>query len=570
MKKKGIFYYMFYEKGRLITSLFLSLMLSILSTIPPLFIRRIVDNLDGGFLFIANMSILLLISYLLILCVNCIKSLVENKMSSNVLNKINLDTYDALFHSKYNFIMSQSVDDLYQQCTEDAQAINAFSLTTFPTFIQGVITAITAIIAMSTIYWPLVPLSILVYSFNLIPVHLLGKRHIDIETKFRNAGDALWKSFNSVLQRVRLIKIRGTEQQEIENFSEKGDVWARYNYASSIWYNTLKFIPRFLDALVPGLVFLIGGYALFRNQITIGNIIAATMLLPSLNAPIRFYSTTVLALRTAMVKLKRVFNLMDACNENEEVHTGLKIDHIDSIEFDRVTLVINGKTIIREMSFKITGGTTIGITGETGHGKSTVLLLILGLLAPTSGKILINDIDVNRINMSAFRKSVCTLLQQPFLINDTIRNNLNLLTECNWENVEFNSQFLGFDKIVEQYDDGWESMIGEKGANLSGGQRQLLAFIRAISSEPQVLLCDEMTSAMDAELCKKVFDVLYNKMKDKTVIIITHQIHLLTHADLILVVKQGSVVQTGNHESLVKIEGEYKRLWNNYQKQEIK
>ena len=353
-------------------------------------------------------------------------------------------------------------------------------------------------------------------------------------------------------------------------FLEKGDVWAKYNYASSVWYNTLKFIPRFLDALVPGLVFLIGGYALFRNQVTIGNIIAATMLLPSLNAPIRFYSTTVLALRAAMVKLKRVFNLMDACNENEEVHTGIKIGQIDSIEFDKVMLVINGNTIIREMSFKILGGTTIGITGETGQGKSTILLLILGLLVPTSGKILINNIDVNKIDMVEFRKSVCTLLQQPFLINDTIRNNLNLLTECNWKNIEFNSKFLGFDIIVEQHDNGWESMIGEKGANLSGGERQLLAFIRAIAGEPQVLLCDEMTSAMDAELCKKVFDVLYNKMKDKTVIIITHQIHLLTQADLILFVKHGSVVQTGNHESLVEAEGEYKRLWNNFKKKEIK
>ena len=308
----------------------------------------------------------------------------------------------------------------------------------------------------------------------------------------------------------------------------------------------------------------IGGYYIMQDTLTTGDFISFTLLLGFMIAPIVQMSNIGSQLTEALAGLDRTEELMNMESEEDPINRTIALDNMQGdIVFNDVSFAyVEGKEVLNNISFNAPPGSVTALVGSSGSGKSTIAGLSATFLNPGSGLITIDGNDISKVKLSSFRENLGVVLQDEFLFEGTIRENILFPRPNASEEQVLSAVKAGYvDEFTDRFEEGLDTLIGERGVKLSGGQRQRIAIARAVLADPKIIILDEATSNLDTESEALIQKSLAELVKDRTTIVIAHRLSTIKNADQILVVESGKIVERGTHDTLIKLEGRYYDLY---------
>lgn len=366
------------------------------------------------------------------------------------------------------------------------------------------------------------------------------------------------------LNGVRVIKGFNAEKQENKIF-EEGVNRLYLNVKKSLTATALiTSSSSFLLGLATTGIMGIGGYFIMNGSMTYGEFVSFTLFLGFMIAPIVQMSNIGSQLTEAMAGLDRTQELMEMKEEDDSTHRTVVLDNIKGdIAFNNISFSYEeDKEVLHNISFKATTGSVTALVGSSGSGKSTIAGLAATFLNPTHGTVTIDDIDLSTVNLSSFRQHLAVVLQDDFLYEGTIRENI-LFPRPNATETQLIEAVEGayVNEFTDRFEEGLDTVIGERGVKLSGGQRQRISIARAILANPKIIILDEATSNLDTESESYIQKSLYKLMKNRTTFVIAHRLSTIQQADQILVIEDGVIVEQGKHEELLVKKGRYYELY---------
>jgi ATP-binding cassette subfamily B protein len=337
----------------------------------------------------------------------------------------------------------------------------------------------------------------------------------------------------------------------------------RKTFKGQIISNELQIFSSTLETLVNTGLLWFGAWLVIQNQLTIGQLVAFNMLLGNIIRPFQRLIVLWNQLQEVVISTERINDVLEAEPEEDLQHQHRQFlsKLRGQIRFENVTFRYHpesDRNILENLTFEIKAEQTVAVVGRSGSGKTTLFKLILGLYPPTDGKVLIDGHDVTTIALRSLRSQIGVVDQDTFLFGGTIRENISIAhPEASLEEIITAARLAGAEDFIKQMPIGYETQIGEGGGMLSGGQRQRLAIARALLGNPRLLLLDEATSHLDAESERIIQNNLKTILKGRTSIIIAHRLSTVRHADLILVLDRGLLVESGSHNELIARRGHY-------------
>ena len=363
---------------------------------------------------------------------------------------------------------------------------------------------------------------------------------------------------------VRAIKAFNAEAQENEVF-EKGVNKLYQNVKKSLTATALMTSSStFLVGVATTGIMGIGGYYMMQSEMTTGDFLFFTLILGFMIAPIVQMSNIGSQLTEALAGLDRTEELMNKAAETDDLERDIELDNLKgNIEFDNVSFAYEaGKDVLHNISFKAPAGSITALVGSSGSGKSTIAGLAATFLNPKSGKVNIDNKDLSKIKLTSYRKYLGVVLQDEFLFEGTIRENIMFpRPNASESELQYAVKAAYVNEFTDKFDDGLETLIGERGVKLSGGQRQRLTIARAILANPKIIILDEATSNLDTESEALIQKSLGELVKDRTTIVIAHRLSTIRKADQILVIEAGHIVERGTHDDLIAKKGRYFDLY---------
>ena len=366
------------------------------------------------------------------------------------------------------------------------------------------------------------------------------------------------------LNGVRVIKGFNAEEQENKTF-EEGVERLFLNVKKSLTATALiTSSSTFLIGLASAGIMGIGGYYIMNDSMTLGDFVQFTLLLGFMVAPIVQMSNIGSQLTEAMAGLDRTEELMNMTEEDNPDQRTIKLGNIKGdIVFDNVSFSYEeDKEVLHNISFKAPSGSVTALVGSSGSGKSTIAGLAATFLNPVEGKVTLDGIDLSIVNLSSFRSRLGVVLQDDFLYEGTIRENI-LFARANASEEEVIDAVKGayVNEFTDRFEEGLDTVIGERGVKLSGGQRQRISIARALLADPKIIILDEATSNLDTESESYIQKSLRKLMQDRTTFVIAHRLSTIQQADQILVIEDGNIVERGKHTELIAKKGRYYDLY---------
>jgi subfamily B ATP-binding cassette protein MsbA len=363
---------------------------------------------------------------------------------------------------------------------------------------------------------------------------------------------------------VRVIKAFNAEEQENIIF-EKGVDRLYQNVKKSLTATAfMTSSSTFLIGVATTGIMGIGGYYIMQNEMTIGDFLFFTLLLGFMIAPIVQMGNIGSQLTEAFAGLDRTEELMNMTAEEDNINRTIQLNNLKGdIEFNDVSFSYEeGKQVLHNISFTAPEGSVTALVGSSGSGKTTIAGLSATFLNPRSGKVTIDGIDLSKVKLSSYRKYLGVVLQDEFLFEGTIRENIMFpRPEATEEQVQNAVKAAYVNEFTDRFDDGLNTLIGERGVKLSGGQRQRISIARAILADPKIIILDEATSNLDTESEALIQKSLSELTKNRTTIVIAHRLSTIRRADQILVIEAGRIVERGTHDQLIATQGRYYDLY---------
>ncbi|SEM13446.1 ATP-binding cassette, subfamily B, MsbA [Aquimarina amphilecti] len=454
---------------------------------------------------------------------------------------------------------------LVSRIMSDVEGVRNLIGTGLVQLVGGIFTAIVSVVLLIDINgWMTL--------FVLIPITLFGivalKAFKYIRPIFRKRGviNAEVKGrLTETLAGVRVIKGFGAEEQESKVFEEGVDRLFQNVKKSLTATALMTSSSTFLLAGIASTGIMgIGGYYMMEGTMTAGQFLSFTMYLAFMIAPIVQMSNIGSQLTEALAGLDRTEELMNMEPEEDQKNRTIKLENMrGDIIFDNVSFSYEeGKEVLHNISFRASSGTVTALVGSSGSGKSTIAGLSATFLNPESGLITIDSHDISKVNLSSYRRNLGVVLQDEFLFEGTIKENILFpRPDANEDQLQRAVKAAYVNEFTDRFDDGLDTLIGERGVKLSGGQRQRIAIARAILADPKIIILDEATSNLDTESEALIQKSLNELMKGRTTFVIAHRLSTIKKADQILVIESGGIAERGTHEELIQAEGRYFDLY---------
>ena len=467
--------------------------------------------------------------------------------------------YSHIESLPFSWHSSNQTGDIIQRCTSDMQTVREFVSEQLVQVIRIVI-----LIVFSVTFMLLMSVKLSLVVFLSVPV-LVGYSwyfyfkigHLFLECD-ENEG-VLSTIAQENLTGVRVVRAFGREEYERERFRKQNhkytDAWMSLCRILSVYWasgDLLMFVQIML-------IVVIGTALCVNGQLTAGALIAFVSYNNQLIWPVRRLGRMLSEMSKAGVSMDRLLYIL---NSGEETWEGTaEPDMSGDIVFHNVSFgYSDSKDIIKDLSLTIPGGSTVGVLGMTGSGKSTLMYLLNGLYTPDAGRITISGNDIRDISLSWLRRNIGIVLQEPYLFSRTLEENIALAADTDPEHVRRAAVIAALDESVSRFAKGYDTMVGERGVTLSGGQKQRAAIARMLVQDPPVMIFDDSLSAVDAETDAVIRDRLSGVMGDRTVILISHRISTLAGADRIVVLDGGRIAEEGTHDELLRAGGLYSRI----------
>lgn len=551
---------------RMIVGLILVFITSLLVLINPQISGMIVDEvIEGqhyeklGILLLIMIGVTLVRSLLRFIFLMCFES-----SSQGLVYDMREEAYRKLMKEDFNFFNKNRTGDLMSRQTGDMDAVRHMVSHVIYFSFENILAFLMALVMIFSVNVKMALCMLIVLPFTLA-VTLSQRRHI--KPAFDRVRDC-FSSLNAFAQETiagnRVVKAFAKEDYELEKFDRENDGYrdAQLN-AASIW---MKYIPMFeiLSQCLTIILMIMGGFMVIDGEMTIGNMVTVNGYLWMLNSPLRQAGWIINDLQrflTAIEKIYKVYTTEPDIKQPEHVVEKRKLK--GSVTFDHVNYYTNDDTVLKDISFHVEPGQTVGIIGATGSGKSSLINLICRFYDVNQGRVLVDDIDVRNLDLQTLRGNIGIAMQDVFLFSDTIEGNIAYGNpDCTFEQVQAAAKIANADEFIREMPEGYDTIIGERGVGLSGGQKQRISLARAILKDPSIIILDDTTSAIDMETESMIQNELKKISDERTVFIIAHRISSIIHADQILVLDNGRLVERGTHEQLLAKKGYYSTVFH--------
>jgi len=453
---------------------------------------------------------------------------------------------------------------LVSRIMTDVEGVRNLIGTGLVQLVGGTITAIVSLIL-------LLGISPTMTLFTFIPLAIFAvialKAFKIIRPIFRKRGKInaeVTGRLTETLGGIRVIKGFNSETQEHKIFEEGVDELFQNVKKSLTTTAFMTSSATFLIGIATTGVMGFGGYKIIQGELTIGDLLMFTVLLGIMVAPIVQMSNIGSQLTEALAGLDRTEELMNEISESDETDRTIELKNIKgNIVFENVSFAYEeDKEVVRNISFEAKSGEVVALVGSSGSGKTTIAGLAASFLNPQSGKITVDGYDLSKVNLSSFRQNLGVVLQDDFLFEGTIRENILFPRPNAYEEELQNAVKTAYvDEFTDRFEDGLDTLIGERGIKLSGGQRQRIAIARAVLADPKILILDEATSNLDTESEALIQKSLAELTKGRTTFVIAHRLSTIRKADKILVIEDGRIAERGTHDELIAKEGRYHNLF---------
>ncbi|MBW6481560.1 MAG: ABC transporter ATP-binding protein/permease [Vicingaceae bacterium] len=550
--------------------LFVGLILIVISRLASLVLpgvsKYLVDDVIVNNDFDKLYTIILVVAGAIL--VQAITSFLLTKLLSveaqHLIAQLRVKVQQKILSLPVSFFDNSKSGELVSRIMTDVEGVRNIVGTGLVQLVGGTLTAVISLVL-------LIKISPMMTAYVLVPVAIFGfvamKAFGFIRPIFRERGKInaeVTGRLTETLNGVRVVKGFNAEQQEIKSF-ETGVEKLFLNVKKSLTSTALiTSSATFLLGLASTGIMGIGGYMIMNNELTFGDFLAFTLYLGFMIAPIVQMSNIGSQLTEGFAGLDRTEEIMNMESEHDKEERVIELEAVNGdIAFENVSFAYEeNKEVIHNINIHAPKGSVTALVGSSGSGKSTIASLVSSFLTPHSGKITIDGKDLSKVTLNSYRKHLGVVLQDDFLFEGTIRENITFpRPTASEEAIQAAVKTAYVNEFTDRFEKGLETVIGERGIKLSGGQRQRIAIARAVLADPKILILDEATSNLDTESEALIQASLGNLMQGRTTFVIAHRLSTIRKADQILVIENGEIKEKGNHDELIAKQGRYFELF---------
>lgn len=548
-----------YQK-RIAFGLVLVTLCSMLAIVNPYISGIIVDDVirGGAYGLVWKLVLLLVLTTLVRSILRYLYLFVFESTSQRLLFDMRDHVYRRLLGEDFTFYNRNRTGDLMSRQTGDMDAIRHFVAGVIYSIYENVLLFCFALIMIFTVDWRLALCMITVLPLTALTTR---KQLKAIKPAFHNIRQH-FSSLNTFVQENvsgnRVIKAFAKEDYEIEKFNKENDGYMNAELTSTAMWR--KYVPvfEFLSSMLPFILYLVGGIMVVKGYISLGKLVTVSGYLWMLNNPLRMAGWLANDYQKFVTSCEKIFNtIKEEPDITEPKRAYVKKKLRGRVEFRNVDYRAEDDVILTDINFKVNPGQTVGIIGATGSGKSTLVNLLCRFYDVSDGEILIDSTNVKQYDLHSLRDNIGMAMQDVFLFSDTIEGNIAYgKPEATFEEVKQAAVIADADGFIMKMPDQYDTVVGERGMGLSGGQKQRISLARALLKDPSIVILDDTTSAVDMETESHIQDALHS-IGERTVFIIAHRISSIRDADLILVMENGRIKESGTHDELLAKKGYY-------------
>ena len=564
---KRLLAYMSHKVYALIIVFILCIISTIVSVLATNYYGSIIDDyiVPGDLSGLKTICIFIGLIYLISVIATYIQNLIMIKLSQETTAEIRRQLFNSMQKLPLRFFDTHSSGDLMSRLTNDVDNINMTLSQSITQMFSGIITIIGMLIAMIVLSPTLTVVGLLTTPLMFLTSRFLVKKTQPFFIKQLQDLGSLNGYIEEIVSGQKAVLLFSQEEEVEKEFGKINRRLTKSAIMAQALSGFMGPVNNFINNLTFLLVAVVGGVlALTTTSITVGNIFVFILYMRNFTRPINEILNIFNTVQSALAGAERVFEIMDETPETdrEGAHDVEKLDGdviLNHVKFSYDT----GKTILKDACIHARRGETVAIVGPTGAGKTTIINLLTKFYDIDSGEILIDGENIDQITRGSLRRSISMVLQDTYLFSETVRENIRYgRLDASDEEVIQAAKMANAHKFIMQLPDGYDTVLSDNGSNLSQGQRQLLAIARAVLSQASILILDEATSSIDTRTEVEIQKAMLRLMEGKTTFVIAHRLSTIRNADQILVLNQGEIIEQGNHETLLAIDGFYANLYN--------
>lgn len=554
------------QKKNILLAVFLTVFQSLFTALQPYLYKIIIDEviLAEQYQWLGTACSILLGWLFFQALIGFYNSYLAAKIAQSVILKLRQYVYDHLIRLKLSFFDKTPVGTAVTRSVSDIQTITDLFSAGIITILGDLIQIIAILSCMFYINVKLTLLTISVVPILLYAANIFRKGIRDTFQEVRNQVSNLNAFLQERITGMQIVQLFNQQQREYKKFKAINTKHRDANIRSVLYYSIFFPVVEVLVALSFAIIISYGSILMFDLKIQLGEITAFIMFVNLFFRPIRAIADRFNNIQMGIVASERIFNLIDAEEHIERTGTQTPNSLKGLVEFDQVWFAYKSEDwILKNISFTVEAGKSLALVGATGSGKTTIASLITHLYLPQKGEIRIDHTPIDEYEISSLRKRIAFVLQDVFLFSGSIRNNLVLKsTDISADRMIRVAREIGAYEFIDALPGGFDYHVQERGMSLSQGQRQLISFIRALAVDPDIIVLDEATSAIDSQtehLIQKAIELL---LKDRTAVVIAHRLSTIKHCNEIMVLEKGEILEKGTHQELMNEKGAYQHLYS--------
>ena len=497
---------------------------------------------------------------------------VAAKLAQDTVYHIRRDLFNKISKLPISYTDRHRHGDIMSRLTNDAENVSTAMSQSLTALFSGVLTLVGALIMMLRYSWIVTLVAVVTIPITILVSSTLAKFMRKYFIRRQKLLGQLNGQIEEMVTGYKTVMAYGKEPDAIEKFGEISDNFRSCSISARVWGSIMGPVMNFIGNLQYVLIAAVGGYLIINTDpvtgaaFTIGSVQAMLQYSKKFSHPINMIANQYSTILTALAGAERIFEILDSKPEIDEGKDKIDIAALrGDIEFNDIDFsYIEGEKVLKGLNLSVKAGQKVAIVGATGSGKTTIVNLLTRFYEPDSGSITVDGIDITTIPKADLRHAIAIVLQDTVLFSDTIEKNIRYGKEnASEEDIKRATHTSYADFFIDRLPDGYATELAESGSNLSQGQRQLLSISRAVLADPRILILDEATSSVDTRTEMHIQKAMVALMKNRTSLIIAHRLSTIRDADMIVVLNHGVIVETGSHEELLALGGEYHKLYSN-------